>query len=49
MPGLGPLKPKDRLYRSTLEPRELLKRQKQLAVIQEQPETVLRDVRDLSF
>jgi hypothetical protein len=40
--GSRSLEPKDRLNRSALEPGEILKGQKQLAAIQEQPETMLR-------
>jgi hypothetical protein len=36
-------------YGDVAEPRELLERQKQLSLIEQEPEAMLRDVRDFNF
>src|SRR5207244_12145635 len=43
------LEPKDRLDRGSLEPGKFLERQEELSAVQQQPEAMPRDVRDLSF
>ena len=45
----GPLDGKDLFDRSLLEPRELLVRNREFLLAQENPEPVRRDVGDLSF
>src|SRR5579859_669909 len=49
MPWRRPLKPQNRLYRGSLEPGEVLERQEQLTAVEQQPEAVLGNVRDLNF
>jgi len=43
------LQPKYGLDRSALEPREVFEGQKQLVIVQQQPEPMLGDVRDLNL
>src|SRR4051812_47440469 len=49
MRGGGTLEPNDRLDRRALEPREVVKREEELAAVHQEPEAVLRDVCYLSF
>jgi hypothetical protein len=46
--GLWPLEVEDRFYRRFREPREFRERHEELAIVNEQPDAVPRDVRDLS-
>jgi hypothetical protein len=44
-----PLEPKYGLDRSALEPREVFEGKEQLVIVQQQPEPMLGDVRDLNL